>query len=218
MRRDRLLVAILCWTALVMGVQFFLPLVRSVTQGDAYPWGDLGFRGHGLHGDFWVLAVGLSVTALVLYLGWRGAPRLFHVLLLAIHLPLTALAIRAALTSPDSFRFEGATIGIDFSLALVGPVLFVAFTAAAIVWVIRDLRAGKARSLAPWIWTRSARVRLSLVAVGFLVEVVLFRSGNLTSVQNIIGVAVVGWQWITLNRVLAVMPAAPALAAEDRRE
>src|SRR4051812_6269649 len=100
MRRDRLLTAVLCWTALVMGIQFFLPLVRSVTQGDAYPWGLGGFRGHGLHGDFWVLVVGLSVTSLVLYLGWRGAPRLFHVLLLAIHVPMTALAIRAALADP----------------------------------------------------------------------------------------------------------------------
>jgi hypothetical protein len=49
-----------------------------------------GFRGHGLHGDFWVLVVGLSVASLVLYLGWRGAPRLFCLALLAIHVPTTA--------------------------------------------------------------------------------------------------------------------------------
>jgi hypothetical protein len=88
--------------------------------------------------------------------------------------------------------------------------LFGVFTVAAIVWLVRDLRTPPARPLAPWIWTRSARVRLLLVALGVVVETVLFRSGNLTSVQNIIGVAIVGWQWIVLNRVLAVMPLARA--------
>jgi hypothetical protein len=207
MRRDRLLVAILCWTALVMGVQFWLPFVRSITQGDTYPWGlGAGLRGYGLHGDFWVLVLGVSVTSLVLYLGWRGAPRLFHALLLAIHVPMTALAINAALTDPESFRFQGATIGVEFSLALVGPLVIGGFTFAAVFWVVRDLRIRKSGGVAPWIWTRATRVRLLLVLIAFPVEAVLFRSGNLTSVPNIIGVALVGWQWIVLSSVLARMP------------
>src|ERR1051326_3220911 len=62
MRRDKLLVAILCWTALAFGVQFWLPFVRSLTQGDAYPWGlGWGIHGNGLHGDFWALIVGVSL-------------------------------------------------------------------------------------------------------------------------------------------------------------
>jgi hypothetical protein len=219
MRRDRLLVAILCWTALVMGVQFWLPFVRSVTQGAAYPWGlGWGIRGNGLSGDFWVLVLGVCVTSLVLYLGWRGAPRLFHVLVLAMHVPLTALAIEAAWRSPESFRFQGATIGVEFSLALVGPLLVGGFTLASVFWVVRDLRSRQAGGVSPWIWTRSTRVRLVLVVAAFPIEAVLFRSGDLTSIQNVIGVGLVGWQWWVLNRVLAVMPFRPegALLGDNR--
>jgi len=43
---------------------------------------------------------------------------------------------------------------------------------------------------------------LLLVAIVPL-EVVLFRSGGIESTQNMIGVALVGWQWVLLNRILA---------------
>ena len=35
------------------------------------------------------------------------------------------------------------------------------------------------------------------------IEVVLFRSGGIQSVQNMIGVGFVGWQWVLINRLLA---------------
>jgi hypothetical protein len=198
-----------------MGVQFWLPFVRSVTQGDSYPWAlDWGVRGHGLHGDFWALVAGLSLTSAVLFLGWRGAPRLFHVLIVAVQGLQTAVVCRAAWTRPESFRFEGATIGVEFSLAVVGPILFGAFTAATVFWVVRDIRVRDAARIAPWIWTRATRLRLLLVLIAFAAEAALFRSGNLTSVQNVIGVLIVGWQWITLNTLLATMPLTKHAEAE----
>jgi len=35
------------------------------------------------------------------------------------------------------------------------------------------------------------------------IEVVLFRSGGIQSIQNVIGVGFVGWQWVLINRLLA---------------
>ena len=119
------------------------------------------------------------------------------------HLPLAAAVTRAAWADPQGFRFEGATIGLDVSLAVVGPVLFCGFAGAALVWVVRDLRSGHSRALAPWVWTSAARVRLALLLAMVPLEVLLFRSGGIQSSQNIIGVALVGWQWILLNRILA---------------
>jgi len=100
-------------------------------------------------------------------------------------------------------RFEGATAGVDVPLAVVGPVLFCGVAGAAIIWVVRDLRARKPRESAPWAWTRGARVRLLLLVVIVPIEVVVFRSAGIQSVQNMIGVAFVGWQWVLINRLLA---------------
>jgi hypothetical protein len=52
-------------------------------------------------------------------------------------------------------------------------------------------------------WTRAARVRLALLLAIVPIEVVLFRSGGIQSVQNMIGVVFVGWQWVMINRLLA---------------
>jgi len=35
------------------------------------------------------------------------------------------------------------------------------------------------------------------------IEAVLFRSGGIQSIQNVIGVGFVGWQWVLVNRLLA---------------
>lgn len=88
---------------------------------------------------------------------------------------------------------------------------------ASIVWVLRDLRARRSRELAPWVWTRSARVRLLLLVAMVPIEVVLFRSGGIQSIQNLIGVGLVGWQWVLLNRLLAGARRPPAAAAAEAR-
>jgi glucan phosphoethanolaminetransferase (alkaline phosphatase superfamily) len=203
-RKDRLLLVILWWTALVAGILVWLPLVRGATQGSAYRWAlTTGIGGRGVGGDYWLLIPGAAFVLSVLYLGWRGGRRPFHWLLLAFHVPLAIAVTYAAWIEPRGLRFEGATVDADISLAVIGPVLFCGFAILSIVWVLRDLRARRSRELAPWVWTRSARVRLLLLVAMVPIEMVLFRSGGIQSIQNLIGVGLVGWQWVLLNRLLA---------------
>jgi len=203
-RRDPLLLVILWWTALVSGVLVWLPLVRGATQGAAYQWA-LSNRigGRGIGGAYWMLVLATAFVLSLLCLGWRGGRQPFHWLLLAFHVPLAAAVTYAAWTDPGGFRLEGATVGLDLSLAVIGPVLFCGFAGAAIYWVVRDVRSRRPRELAPWVLTRATRVRLLLVVVLVPVEVVLFRSGGIQSTQNMIGVALVGWHWVLVNRILA---------------
>jgi hypothetical protein len=203
-RDDPLLVVILWWTALIAGVLVWLPLVRGATQGTAYQWAlARGIGGRGIGGDYWMLVLGAAFVLSLLYLGWRGGQKPFHWLLLAFHLPLATAVTYAAWTDPGGFRFEGATLGVDLSLAVIGPVLICGAAAAAIFWVVRDLRARRPRGSPPWVWTRAARVRLLLVVILVPLEALLFRSGGIESTQNMIGVALVGWQWVLVNRILA---------------
>jgi len=203
-RRDPLLAAVLWWTALVAGVLVWLPLVRGATQGRAYQWTlAAGIGGRGVGGDYWMVVLGAAFVLSLLYLGWRGGRPPFHGLLLAFHVPLAAAVTYAAWTDPRGFRLEGATVGLDVSLAVIGPVLFCGLAGAAIVWVFRDLRARRPPELVPWVWTRAARVRLLLLLALVPLEVVLFRSGGIESPQNLVGVALVGWQWVMVNLILA---------------
>jgi len=101
---------------------------------------------------------------------------------------------------------RGATQGNTYRWALaagIGGRGIGGAAGAAIIWVVRDLRARKPRESAPWVWTRGARVRLALLIVIVPIEAVLFRSGGIQSIQNVIGVGFVGWQWVLVNRLLA---------------
>jgi hypothetical protein len=210
-RKDPLLVVILWWTALFAGILVWLPLVRGATQGAAYRWAlAAGIGGRGIGGAYWMLILGVVFVLSLLYLGWRGARQPFHWLLLGFHLPLAAAVTYAAWTDPQGFRFEGATLGLNVSLAVVGPVLSCGVASAAIVWVVSDLRDRRTRELAPWAWTRATRVRLLILVALIPLEVVMFRSGGIQSIQNAIGIALVGWQWVLLNRILAGARHSPA--------
>ncbi|HJQ98134.1 MAG TPA: hypothetical protein VJ826_07440 [Candidatus Polarisedimenticolaceae bacterium] len=196
---------VLLWiTALFSGVLVWLPLVRGATQGTAYHWALApGIGGSGIGGWYWLLPIALVFVLSLLYLGWRGARWPFHLLLLAFHLPLAAAVAHAARTDPENFRLEGETIGLNVSLAILGPLLFTGVAALAVLWVVKDLRAGPRREGVPWVWTRATKIRVGLVLLLFPVEAVLFRSGGMQSVPNMIGVAAVAWQWIMINLVLA---------------
>jgi hypothetical protein len=199
-RPDPLLRAVLLWTSLLGSVFIWLPLVRGLTQGAAYPWMLVaGIGGRGVGGGYWMLVPMVVWVLGLLYLGVRSARPPFHVLLLAFHLPLAAAALYAAWFRPDVFHFEGATIGASLSFGYLAPAVIVAFAAAAVVWVVRDLRRGQARPAPPWQWTRANRIRLALVLALLPVEFVLFHSGGIQSPANLAGVFLVFWQWVMVN-------------------
>src|SRR5262245_51374821 len=145
----RMLRALLLWTALLSGVLVWLPLVRGATQGAAYRWAfGGGIGGQGMRGDYWLLLVGFGFVLALLFLGWRGARWPFHALLLLFQLPLAAAAAHRAWTSPRDFVFEGATLGVRFSLVPVAA-LFGGFALLAVLWTWRDLRRAQQRPPVP---------------------------------------------------------------------
>jgi hypothetical protein len=196
-------------------ILIWLPLIRGLTQGRAYSWTLVdGIGGRGVGGHYWALVPLAAALIALLYLGERGARLPFHALVLMLHLPLGGAVLYAALVHPEALRFEGATMGIDLSLIVIGPVLFGGFAILALFWVIRDLRHGQRRSAPPWLWTRRNRIRLALV-IGLLpVEAVLFRSGGIASPMNIVGVGLVFWQWTMLH--LALRPASIPVGQPER--
>ncbi len=197
---DRLLKAILIWTIITL-IIVWLPLVRGLMDGDSYQWGNSAwgfeFGGRGLHGDYWFLLLQAAFGLALLYLGWRGARQPFHWLLLLWHIQLALQSTYNSLTSPEDYRFKGDTLGVDVSLAWVGPLLFGGFALLSIWWVVRDIKTGQNRTAPPW--TVANRLLL-LIVVGLLpIQFVLLRFGPQHGPGDQVGVILTMLQWALIN-------------------
>ena len=197
---DPLLKVILIWTMLTM-ILVWLPLTRGLMDGESYQWGGSfwGFKigGRGLGGHYWVLVLEALFGITLLYLGWRGARQPFHWLLLFWLIPQATEATYNALTSPESYRFRGDTLGVDVSLAWVGPLLFGGVALLAIVWALRDLRSERNSIVPPW---SRANLFWLLTAVTLLpIQFSLLRFGEPHGTNDQIGVILTMLQWIIIN-------------------
>ena len=127
----------------------------------------------------------------------RGARQPFHWLLLLWHIQLALQSIYNSWTSPEDYRFKGDTLGVDISLAWVGPLLFGGFALLSIWWVVRDIKSGPQRT-APQ-WTLANRVLL-LIAVSLLpIQFVLLRFGPQHGPADQAGVILTMLQWVIIN-------------------
>lgn len=208
-KRGFLLRALLVWTALTF-LPFWLPLNRGLLDGDTYEWGLGPLGGRGAGGDYWTLPLFLAAGLVILWYGWRGARRPFHILLLLWHLPLAGLVSWGAWKLRDELRFRGDTLGVDISLAWVGPALFGGFALAALLWAARDWPRSAGRPAPPW--TRANRALLALALVLTAPNLLLLRFGSPHGSTDAIGVVLVILQWLLMNYAFAARerPAAPA--------
>ena len=202
---DRILKVILIWTMFTM-LLVWLPLVRGVMDGDSYKWGGIfwgmDFRGSGVRGDYWVLILQALFGIALLYLGWRGARQPFHWLLLLWQVPMALQAFHNAFTYPDDYRFQGDTLGVDISLAWVGPLLFGGVALLSLFWVVRDLRRNREKAVPEW--TRANRIFLFLVLALLPVQFVLLRFGEPHGPRDQVGVILTMVQWLFIT--LALFP------------
>jgi hypothetical protein len=200
---DRLLRAILIWTTVTF-IIVWLPFVRGLMDGDSYQWGyeffGKQFGGRGVHGDYWMLVIEATFGILLLYLGWRGARPPFHWLLLFWQILMAAQACYNSFTSPEDYRLKGDTLGIDVSLAWVGPVLFGGFALLSLLWVVRDLRT-RPQKIAPQ-WNRTNSMILLIVLILLPIQFVLLRFGEQHGQNDQIGVLLTVTQWILISCAL----------------
>lgn len=206
-RPDRILKVILIWTMITM-LLIWLPLVRGVMDGESYSWGavfwGMQFRGSGVRGDYWLLVLQALFGITLLYLGWRGAKQPFHWLLLLWHVPMALQAFYEAFTSPEDYRFQGDTLGVDISLAWVGPLLFGGMALLSIFWVARDLR--KSRAKVVMEWTRTNRIFLFLVFGLVPIQFVLLRFGEPHGPGDQAGVILTMVQWLLITLAMLPLP------------
>jgi len=213
---DRLLRVLLYWTA-VTTLVFWLPFVRGAFDGPTYEWGlSAGLHGAGVHGDYWLPALGSALALATLWLGWRGARLPFHILLVLWHGALAALVTAASVVGRGELRLRGDTLGIDVPLDIAGPVLFGAVGLTALYWAARDLRARRPHTAPPW--TRANTVRLAGLAALLPIQFLTLRLGAPAGGPlDPIGVLLTIAQWLALGWAIRPRPALSAPAGERAR-
>lgn len=195
--------AILLWIS-VISVGSWLPFLRSLFDGDSYRWMHgywcAEFRGHGVHGDFWLPCLEVAVATAILWLGWRNRSRIvLYPLLIAVQLLLTIDALHSAIVDPDGYRWVGETLGIDIPLKVVGPAAHVSLLFLSIIWVWLD-RNTRDRIQPAWRMANTLWV-LGLAAL-LPVQFALLHVGSPRSAQDKIGVLITMVQWLLLPLAL----------------
>ncbi len=197
---DRLLKGILILTSATMIVTW-LPLVRGIMDGSSYKWGQsfigISLSGNGVSGQYWVLVLQAVVGISLVYLGWRGARPPFHWLLLLWNVPSAVNAFYNSIRFPEEYRFQGDTLGVDVSVAWVGPLFWGSLALLSIVWVVRDLKRGGGREVPTW--TRRNTILMTLVIALVPIQFLLLRFGTPHGPNDQIGVILTMVQWILLN-------------------
>lgn len=190
---------LLIWTGLLF-VPAWLVMIRGLFDGDAYSWGFTErIRGRGTGGSYLIVPPLVLFGLSLLVLGWRGAARPFHLLLLLLHLPLGLLVSIAARRNRDALRIQGDTLGIDVSLADVAPVIFGGAAASAIAVASLD---DFDRPVAPW--SRRNRNLLGVAASLVPLQFALLRFGEQHGLTDKLGVILTITQWALINVGLAL--------------
>ncbi len=193
---NRLLRWILLWT----GVTFlpsWLPVIRGTMEGSPYQWGS-GYFGHayggsGLTPGSWILVAELALGLVLLTLGWRGARPPFAPLLVGWHTLITANSTFNAVRSPEDYRFQGDSLGIDVSLAWAGPLVFGTFLFLSLLWAAKHRGTAPAPAAA---WTGANTAWTVVLLLLLPVQLLLLRSGEQHGMGDKIGVIVTIAQWL----------------------
>lgn len=188
--RDRGLRLLLGWVTFHL-VFSWLPLVRCVMDGESYAWGTshfgVMFHSRGLERpDVWLLVFKSALFGTLIYLGARGAGRLFQGLIVLWTLVLTADVTFAVATDPDGMEFHGDTLGIHFNLGWILVPVVGAFALLALGWVVHEWRRGHPAVAPPWGRTNRNLVLTCLLLLP--VQFVLLRFGEPHGMTDKIGV------------------------------
>jgi hypothetical protein len=197
---DRLLRIVLILTAMTM-IVIWLPFIRGLMDGSTYQWGNsflgLQYGGHGIAGYYWLIVLQAAFCVALMYLGWRGARQPFHWLLLIWNIPHAINAAYHALRYPEEYRFHGDTLGVEVSLAWVGPFLFGGLALLSLIWVIRDRKPRQLREIP--VWNRTNKVSLLITVAIIPVQFFLLRFGEPDGTADQLGVILTMLQWLVLN-------------------
>ncbi len=197
---DGRLKLLLGWVAFHL-IFSWLPLVRCVMDGDTYRWGTAhfgrNFYSSGIQrADVFLLVFKSALFVALLWLGLRGAGRLFHWLIVGWTAVATADMAQAAIRDPGGFEFHGDTLGIHLNLSWIVPPIVGLFFLLAVWWVVDDRKSGRKPVAIPL--ARTNRVLIAILLALLPVQFVLLRFDGIpaTDVVGVLLTIAQAWCWL----------------------
>ncbi len=185
---------LLVWSGIVF-LPAWLVTIRGIFDGQAYAWGVTErIKGRGIRGHYFLAPLAALYGLTMLWLGWRGSTRPFHLMLLAWHVPLGAAASIAARRNREALRFQGDTLGVDVSLAVVAPVVLAGVAAGSVALTLLDQND---RDIPGWSVRNQRLLNAALGAIPL--QAVLLRIGGQDGLIDRIGVILTILQWGAIN-------------------
>ncbi len=190
---------VLAWT-LVTTTFMWTPTMRLLLKPEISHWKLFDAGGVGSVGAFWLLPLLAMAALLLFYVEGRGRCRpLFHFLLLAWHLPITAALVFGSVWGGTQATFQGAMWGVKLPFVWLAPP-FALFAALAVLLVVRETRGSLPVPVRPW--GRIQWRKLALAGLLLPVAFAFFRIGEGYDVMVMIATVVTVFQWILLAEAL----------------
>ncbi len=183
------------WTTFVT-VFTWTPTMRMFLKPEISQWSIFGISGSGRSPGFWILPTAAVLALFLFYLEGRGRMRgLFHGLLLAWHLPLTAAIVYVSLRQGPEAKFVGGAWGVQIPLPILA-LPFVFFSALAVRWVLAERRGEIPVPTARW--TEISGRKLLAAALLLPLIVAFFDLGEGFDTRARIAIVACVVQWILL--------------------
>lgn len=182
----------------------WLPLIRSILDGEAYEWGTayfaMQFSGKGMGGDFWLLAAQGVFAFVLFYFGFRRAGRFAYALLIFWLVFNAANFAYGLVTAPDALILQGDTLDVRINIGVIALAIFGGGLVLALLGARLEFADGKRPP--HFAWTRANSVALFLALAILPLQFFLLRFGEQHARNDEIGVILTMTQWAAI--VLAI--------------
>jgi len=188
---------VLTWTVLITTF-FWTSTMRLILKPEISSWRIMNSGGKGATGQFWLLPLIVLIAAFLFYLEGRGKLRLlYHILLMSLHLSITATLVYGSTTSNSTATFGAWGIKISF-LWLSFP--FILFSLLALFLVVQESRGYI--QIPHFGWNKINLKKIGFVVILFPVALILFSIGEGFNLIVKIAIIITIIQWILLTEGL----------------
>lgn len=189
--------SVLAWTVFITTF-FWTSTMRLLLKPEISSWRIMDLGGKGSTGQFWLLPLFVFIALFLFFIEGRGKLRvLYHILLISLHLSLTAILIYGSTKSNSAATFGAWGIKISF-LWLSLPFIF--FSLLAIFLVIQEARGYL--QVPHFGWNKINLKKIGFAGILLPVALVFFSIGEGFNLIVKIAIIITIIQWILLTEGL----------------
>lgn len=193
-QNQKLYKLVMIWT-IITTVFAWLPLIRIIGRPEGYHWGVLGLSGEGFNGPFWIFIPLVLFVLAMMFSAYRTPRKVFYPLLIVWHLLFTGVVTAGILQSGTEATIQGQGLHWEFPLwILVIPCVL--FLAAAVLWVVRDVKAGSKMTYTVWSGTNTKKLVAAFILL--IAAIILFRLGTNYNWVTAVAIITTVLYWIIL--------------------